>query len=111
MKKVRLEKKQDKATRLIYERLKERFPNLPDDIEKVVYRYWGTLIKVRVVDSSFARKTYLEREALIEDILDSLPKEVHSSISVLMLLTPKEAKDKSDVMNHEFDHPETLSLK
>lgn len=65
---------------------------------------------MRVVDASFAHKSFLEREAMIEDILDNLPKDVQRSISVLMLMTPKEAKDKSDVMNYEFDHPETLNL-
>ena len=108
MDKIYLEKKQDKLTRKIYRLLKERFPDLPDEIEKVVYRYWRTLIKVRVVEASFARKTFLEREAMIEDIIDSLPEIERNSISVLMLLTPKEANDKSDIMNLEFDHPELL---
>ena len=107
IKKLAIEKKQDKATRLIYKRLKERFPNLSDDIEKVVYKYRQS-IKIRVVDSSFARKTYLEREALIEDVIDNLPEDVRSAISVLMLLTPKEAKDANDLMNRGFDHPELL---
>ncbi len=91
---------------MIYARFKERFPNLPDEIEKVVYKYYETLIKVRIVYAGFSHKTYMEREAMIEDILDSLPDDVQSAISVLLLLTPKEAKDKTDVMNREFDDPE-----
>jgi len=98
-------KVQTKATRLIYERFRERFPKLPDEIEKVVYQYLPRAVRVRIIDDSFAGKTYMERELLIEDIFDELPEEVSSSISLLLLLTPREAKLPGEGMELEFDNP------
>jgi len=99
------EKKQDKATRLIYQALRKRFPNLPNDMSQVVYRYNPAAIRVRVIDGSFAGKTFGQREHSIADVLESLPEDVQRSITVLLLMTTKEAKDPSDLMNQEFDDP------
>ncbi|MFO0968603.1 MAG: hypothetical protein U0793_23855 [Gemmataceae bacterium] len=98
-------KKQDKSTRLIYQRLRERFPGLPQEMDKVVYRYNPASIRVRVVDAVFAEKTYTQREAILEDLLQKLPVNVRSDITLLLLLTPVEADDPSDYMNLEFGQP------
>jgi stress-induced morphogen len=104
------EKKQDKATRLVYARLKERFPDLPSDVQRVVYRYNPASIRVRVIDPRFAGMTYTQREEMIEDLLRDLPKDVRADITVLLLITPEEAGDPSDLMNLEFDEPSASRL-
>lgn len=103
-------KKQDRSTRLIYARLKDRFPDLPTEMDKVVYRYNPASIRVRVVDPTFAGMTYTQREESIADILTALPSAVRTDITLLLLLTPNEAQDPSDLMNLEFDDPSSTYL-
>ncbi len=98
-------KKQDRTTRLIYQAMKARFPALTDDVSQVVYRYNPAAIRVRVIDACFAGSTFAQREQMLTDVLESLPEDVQRSITLLLLLTPKEAMDPTDLMNLEFDDP------
>lgn len=98
-------KKQDRQTGLIYKRLKARFPSLPEDVSRVVYRYNPAAIRVRVIDPAFVGKSYGEREALLGSPILSLPEEVERDITLLLLLTPDEAARGTDLMNLEFDDP------
>jgi len=98
-------KEQTKATRLIYDRFRERFPNLSDDINKVVYEYLPRSVRLRIIDEAFAGKSYAERELIVEEVLDALPEDVASSVSLMLLLTPREAKRPGVGMELEFDDP------
>jgi hypothetical protein len=101
----KIKKKQDSETRRIFKALKKQFAGLPDDIDQVVYRYNPGAIRVRVIDDAFRGKSYSERELLIDPVLDSLPEDIRRDITLLLLLTPQEAKSSNDLMNLEFDDP------
>ena len=101
----RPKKKQDTSTQAIYDRFLLRFPSLPNKVEQVVYRYNPAAVRVRIIDPVFAGKTFKERELMIQDVLDTLPPGVEDDITVLLLLTPREAKDPKEIMNIEFDAP------
>ncbi len=105
MLKVAAKKEQDRTTQLIYRRLKKRFPNLPEEISKVVYRYHLKAYRIRLIDPIFAGMSESEREVVVDDILDSLPEKAQRWITLLLLLTPEEANDSSELMNLEFDDP------
>lgn len=98
-------KVQNRRTQFIYDLLKARFPRLPADVKRVVYQYNPVAIRMRVVDRMFAGKTYLEREALMDEFLQQLPEDIERRITLMLLLTPKEAKDPNELMNLEFDDP------
>jgi len=98
-------KKQDRDTREIYRVLKSHFPELPDDMDQVIYRYNPASIRIRLVDGAFQGKSFSEREQLIEPLLETLPERIRTNITLLLLLTPKEAKSSDDLMNLEFDKP------
>jgi len=68
-----------------------------------IYRQNNVSIRVRIVDRNFQGKSRAEREELVWVILEQLPEELASEISLLLLLTPGEAKE--SFANHEFDHP------
>lgn len=95
---------QDKATRQIYSLVKKRFPDVPEALDKVVYRYNPASIRLRIIDPAFEGKSYGEREAFVEGLLEQLPPNVRRDITLLLLLTPKEAQN-PDLMNLEFDDP------
>jgi hypothetical protein len=98
-------KRQDRDTKEIYKVLKNHFPELPDDMDKVIYRYNPASIRMRLIDGAFQGKSFGEREQLIEPLLETLPERIRTNITLLLLLTPKEAKNSDDLMNLEFDKP------
>jgi len=102
---LQAEKVQNKHTRLVYKRFKERYPALSDDIEKVVYQYLPGAIRVRIIDLSFKGLSYFQRHDLVADILESLPDYVERSILLLLLMTPEEANGELSGMELEFDNP------
>ena len=98
-------KMQDRATALIHKKLKAAFPSLSDDPNDVVYRYNPASIRLRVTDPSFEGMSFERREAAIRSILQSLPSRVRTDITLILLLTPEECEDPTDLMNLEFDDP------
>ncbi len=99
------QKMQDKATALIYKKLRGLFPSLSDDPNDVVYRYNPASIRLRITDPSFAGKSFEQREAVLHPLLRSLPERIRTDITLILLLTPEECDDASDLMNLEFDDP------
>jgi stress-induced morphogen len=68
-----------------------------------IYRQNNVSIRIRIVDRNFEGKSRADREDLVWAILEQLPEELTSEISLLLLLTPSEAK--RSFVNHEFDNP------
>jgi stress-induced morphogen len=68
-----------------------------------IYRQNSVSIRVRVVDPEFKGKSRAQREDELWAIFDKLPDEVVAEISLVLLLTPDEAK--KSFANHEFDNP------
>jgi hypothetical protein len=67
------------------------------------YRQNSVSVRIRVIDPDFARKSRAQREEEVWAALDRLPEEVVAEISLMLLLTPEEAK--KSFANFEFDNP------
>lgn len=89
-------------TRRIEDLLRPEFPDVR------AYRYNSASIRVRVIDKRFARMSKPDREKLVDPLLEKLPEDTQSDITILLLLTPEEAK--SSLMNLEFEDPSPTSL-
>ena len=60
-------------------------------------------IRLRIIDPDFQSLDRIEREPEIWQLLRKLPEEVFVNITMLLLLTPEEAKH--SLASQEFDHP------
>ena len=67
------------------------------------YRQNLMSIRVRIIDSGFQGLDFVEREGRVWQVLESLPPAVRSHITLLLLLTPDEAK--LSFMNFDFENP------
>jgi len=74
----------------------------PDSIIEV-YRQNSASIRIRIIDDSFQGVGLSDRHDDVWHHLDVLSDEDLSSVSVLLLITPEEAKD--SFMNFNFEHP------
>ncbi len=68
-----------------------------------VRRYNSVSVRVRIIDPDFAGYTQTARDTLVWAFLDTLPEDVLAEISLLVLLTPQEAR--TSLMNREFEDP------
>lgn len=60
-------------------------------------------VRIRIIDPDFGGQDRIERENAVWKLLDRLPEEVRMNITLVLLLTPKEAK--TSLANFEFEHP------
>jgi hypothetical protein len=67
------------------------------------YRQNSVSIRIRIIDSDFKGKSWSQREEDVWAALEELPEDVFAEISLLLLLTPEEAKKSFASM--EFDDP------
>ena len=67
------------------------------------YRQNSAALRVRIIDPDFANSSKLDRHDNVWAILEELPEEVLSQLSLLLLLTPKERK--TSFASVEFDDP------
>jgi stress-induced morphogen len=67
------------------------------------YRYNPACVRVRVIDPDFQGLDRIERDNLIWKVLETLPDDVQSEISMLVLVTPRERKKSGS--NLEFEDP------
>jgi hypothetical protein len=67
------------------------------------YRIGSVSVHARIVDPDFAGIGRAERHDMIWKFLEDLPEDVQSQMSVLLLLTPDEAKQ--SIGSFMFDHP------
>lgn len=72
------------------------------------YRQNPFSVRVRIIDPDFAGIPRAERHETVWSFLASLPEEVQSQVSLLILLTPEETA--RSLANFEFDHPIPSSL-
>ena len=68
-----------------------------------VYRQNPASVRIRVVDGSFKGKDKTERHAAVWRYLESLPEEVQSDVSMLVVVTPDETRVSAG--NLEFESP------
>jgi len=68
-----------------------------------LYRQDDFSVRGRVIDSRFLRMSRQDRHNLVWKYLDSLPDETVADISMLVLITPSEAKTSG--ANLEFEDP------
>ena len=73
------------------------------DAQIAVKRQNSVSIRVRVVDPAFEGVPREERDRDIWKLLETLPEDVFCDITVLLLLTPKEAE--TSLANLEFNDP------
>lgn len=73
-----------------------------------VYRYNSASIRIRILDPGFTNKSIPEREDMVWSLLETLPEATRSQITVLLLLTPEEAK--KSLLSLEFDDPSPSRL-
>jgi len=67
------------------------------------YRQNSVSVRVRILNPAFAGLSRADREEEVWSVLDKLPAEAVSEISLLLLLTPDEAR--SSFASIEFDDP------
>ena len=67
------------------------------------YRQNSVSVRIRIIDADFKGKGRAQREEEVWAALEQLPEDVAAEISLLLLLTPEEAK--SSFASFEFDAP------
>jgi len=65
-------------------------------------------IRIRIIDPDFHGMDRVDREPEVWKVLESLPEEVFTNITMLLLLAPEEAK--TSWANMEFESPIPSSL-
>src|SRR6516225_6776675 len=63
------------------------------DAEIEAYRQNSVSVRIRILTPKFAGKSRAQREEEVWAVLNELPDEVAAEISLLLLLTPEEAKN------------------
>jgi hypothetical protein len=67
------------------------------------YRHNSVSVRIRIVNPEFENRTRSQREEEVWAVLDKLPEDAAAEISLLLLLTPEEAKH--SFASLEFDDP------
>jgi hypothetical protein len=67
------------------------------------YRQNSVSVRIRILNPEFAGKSRAQREEEVWAVLNKLPEEAVAEISLLLLLTPEEAKH--SFASVEFDDP------
>ena len=73
-----------------------------------VYRQNAVSVRIRIIDPSFKRLEKSARHDAVWQYLDSLPEEMQSDVSMLVLLSPDEKS--ASFANLEFEDPVPSSL-
>jgi stress-induced morphogen len=95
-------KRPDKILKQIVEALK-RYEAAHPRAEVEAYRQNSVSVRIRIIDPDFEGMSRAAREDLLWPLLEQLPEEVMADVSLLLLLTPKEAK--RSFASLEFDDP------
>ncbi len=67
------------------------------------YRQNSASVRVRIIDPDFAGFDRAERHDIVWRILEKLPEDVLSDVTILLLLTPDELSE--SLANFEFENP------
>ena len=100
---VRKKFTKDRVAQQIKTILVEKYESHHPQARIDVKRYNSACVRVRIIDPDFQGQSLADRDDAVWDVVDKLPQEVVSEVSLLVLLTPKESKTSS--LNIEFDHP------
>lgn len=73
-----------------------------------LYRQSPASIRVRIIDPDFEGMGRSVRNDLVWDILDRLPEDDQSDVSMLVLLTPEETS--RSLANFEFEDPVPMEI-
>ncbi len=73
------------------------------DTEIVSYRQNSGSIRIRIIDPDFRKLDKALRHDQVWEILEQLPEDIQSQITVLLLLTPEEVK--TSFANMDFENP------
>jgi hypothetical protein len=92
----------DTIVQAIKEKLKQYQAEHPKAVVDV-QRQNSVAVRIRIIDPDFAPKDRVDRDEELWKLLETLPLEVMSDITMLLLLTPKEAK--TSFASMEFDNP------
>ena len=105
-KRHRWESMRTEETRVVEKILRETFPNTD------AYRYNSASIRVRIIDPRFHGKSNEQRDAMVEPLLDHLPKDTQADIMNLITLSPEEAAESAGnfLVNAEFEEPSKSML-
>jgi stress-induced morphogen len=95
-------KRSDPILRQIAKALREYDQAHPQAVIEA-YRQNSVSVRIRVVSPDFAGKSRAAREDEVWPFLDKLPADAAAEISLLLLLTPEEAKN--SLASLEFDAP------
>ncbi len=60
-------------------------------------------VRIRIIDPAFAGQDRVDREPAVWRLLNTLPEDVFSNITMLLLITPAEAEH--SLANLEFEDP------
>jgi hypothetical protein len=72
------------------------------------YRHHAWAIRIRVIDRGFHDMARADREESVWKLLEPLPQRTRDSITMLLLLTPDEAR--FSLANLEFEQPTASKL-
>lgn len=95
-------KRPDPILRQIVNALREYEETHPE-AEIEAYRQNSVSVRIRILNSEFAGKSRAQREEEVWAILNELPEEILADISLLLLLTPDEARN--SFASFDFDDP------
>lgn len=100
------EPKRTDESRQVEHALRKTFPHTD------AYRYNSASIRVRVIDDRFKGKSVEQRDAMVEPLIDSLPKGTQADIVNLLTLYENEPSENSRawLANQEFENPSDSML-
>lgn len=98
----------DEDVKQIHRALEEGYGKHHPKAKIEVYRYNPAAIRIRILDPDFAGIHEFRREDLIWEIIDKLPEDPASQITLVLLLTPEEAERSH--ASFEFDNPVPTTL-
>lgn len=80
-----------------------RYEGEHEEADVVAYRQNSVSVRIRIVDPDFLGVSKAERHDQVWSLLESLPEDVQSQVTLLLPLTPDETSE--SFANYEFDHP------
>ena len=90
---------QVQQVRKVLSRYESDHPNAQIDVR----RQNSVSIRIRIIDPDFAGLDRVDREPAVWDVLKTLPDEVFTNITMLLLLAPDETE--ASLANREFEDP------
>jgi hypothetical protein len=100
---ARSKKHRDEAVVQIRDLLEREYVAKHPRTQVTVRRYSQWSIRIRIIDPDLKGSLLSVRDGEVWEILENLPEDTLQQISLLFMLTPKEAK--TSLVNLEFEDP------